>query len=109
MGTEGRNEPMKKEKFKRSISDERVHHGKVHHIKKLSPMEDADDEYDYEDFEAVPDIVYFEKLQTAWSGLCYNITVDFHIIGRPFFHLKFSESLDSKDIPVPKIYLTSYE
>ena len=54
-------------------------------------------------------IVYFEKLQTAWSGLCYNITVDFHIIGRPFFHLKFSESLDSKDIPVPKIYLTSYE
>ena len=39
-----------------NLSDERVHHGKVHHIKKLSPMEDADDEYDYEDFEAVPDI-----------------------------------------------------
>ena len=52
--------------------------------------------------------VFVEKLQTAWSGLCYKIQLDLHTLhGRPFFGLYFQESLPKGDIPIPEIFITS--
>ena len=52
--------------------------------------------------------VFVEKLQTAWSGICYKIQLDLHTLhGRPFFGLYFQGSLPKEDIPIPEIFITS--
>ena len=52
--------------------------------------------------------VFVEKLQTAWSGICYKIQLDLHTLhGRPFFGLYFQGSLPKEDLPIPEIFITS--
>ena len=52
--------------------------------------------------------ILVEKLQTAWTGLCLKIKMNyFTSTQRAKFILMFNESLKIEDIPTPEIYVTS--